>query len=76
MSKRPNEHLRATPKRLIVGPVKVLGDISIWDAESTHILDIRGWGRLQYYEGGEELQDKIAAWVAAAINEKLERDPI
>lgn len=66
---------RPTPKRLIVGPVTAINQM-VSDSESNRILDIRGWGRLQYYRGGAELQDKITAWVVEAINEKLERDPI
>jgi hypothetical protein len=46
------------------------------DANSNHILDIRGWGRIQYYENAEDVQDKLAKWVEDAINEKLKKDPI
>lgn len=66
---------RPTPKRLIVGPVKATY-AGVWDAEGHHILDMRGWGRLQYFENGDQIQDRLAEYVAAAINEKLERDPI
>ncbi len=66
---------RPTPKRLIVGPVKAICGM-MHDAEGNHICDIRGWGRIQYYENAEAIQDKMADWIAEAINEKLERDPI
>lgn len=67
---------RKTPKNLITGKVKLLGNCMLWDEDSNHICDIRGWGRLQYYERGDELQDKMAQFVADAINEKLEREPL
>lgn len=66
---------RPTPAKLIVGPVRARY-ANIYDAEGQHICDIRGWGRIQYFKNPEETQDKIADWVAAAINEKLEKDPI
>lgn len=67
---------RPTPSRLIVGPVKVGYLTDIRDAQGNHVADIRGWGRISYYEGAEEIQNRIAKFVADAINEKLERDPI
>lgn len=66
---------RPTPPRLIVGPVKAVCNM-LHDAEGNHICDMRGWGRLQYFKDGDKLQDKLGDWVAEAINEKLERDPI
>lgn len=66
---------RPTPEKLIVGPVKHVCGM-IHDKEGNHIVDIRGWGRLQYMKDGEILQDKIGDWVAQAINEKLSKDPI
>lgn len=72
MNKTP---FRPTPEHLIVAPVQhIMGKIT--DAESHMICDIRGWGRLQYMEKGEELQDKIGDFIADAINEKLDKDPI
>lgn len=67
---------RKTPKNLIVGKVKAHMAGDIWDEDSNHICDIRGWGRLQYFERGDELQDKMARFVADAINEKLDREPL
>lgn len=66
---------RPTPERLIVGPVTEYCQ-KVTDAEGNMLVDIRGWGRLQYFKDGDKLQDKIAKWVVDAINEKLERDPI
>lgn len=70
-----NNKFRPTPDRLIIGPVKVVCGM-VHDAEGNHILDIRGWGRIQYYENAEGIQDKIAQWVVDAINEKLDKQPI
>lgn len=71
----PPQAYRPTPARLIVGPVTAYSGM-LHDAEGNHICDIRGWGRLQYMKDGDKLQDKIGDWVAAAINEKLAKDPI
>lgn len=66
---------RPTPKNLIVGPVTGYAGM-IHDADGNHIADIRGWGRLQYMENPEELQDGILAWLVEAINERLKTHPI
>jgi hypothetical protein len=71
----PQNSFRPTPARLIEGKVSATYDM-IHDSKGHHICDIRGWRRLQYFEGGEALQYKIAKYVADAINEKLEREPI
>lgn len=44
---------------------------SIHDATSHHVLDIRGWGRIQKLLAAEEMMDAIGEFVADAINEKL-----
>ena len=67
---------RKTPKNLIEAPVKIGFQTDIRDANGDYVCDIRGWGRLQYYERGDELQDKMAKFVEDAINEKLEREPL
>lgn len=67
---------RPTPEHLIVGPVRIGYTTDVIDAEDNKVCDIRGWGRLQYFENGEGLQDKIAQYVVDAINEKLAKDPI
>lgn len=67
---------RKTPKNLIKGKVKAHMAGDIWDEDGFHVCDIRGWGQLQYFERGDELQDKMAQFVADAINEKLAREPL
>ncbi len=47
---------------------------SIFDESNNQILDIRGWGRLQYSDNAEELQDSIGKFVADAINKHAEKD--
>ncbi len=44
----------------------------IFDKENNHILDIRGWGRIQYMDNPTETQDFIGKFIANAINQKLE----
>lgn len=66
---------RPTPKRLIVGPVKAYAGM-LHDSEGNHICDIRGWGRIQYFENAEQIQDGLADWVAEAITERLKTHPI
>lgn len=67
---------RTTPKKLIVGKVKVMGDGMIFDEDGNHICDVRGWGRYQYMKDGAQIHDKVAEWIADAINKKLETNPI
>lgn len=47
--------------------------VSGWvsDANGNHVLDIRGWGRLQYADDdkGPEIQDAIGEWVVKTLNE-------
>lgn len=71
----PEQKYRPTPDRLIVGPVTHLYGM-IHDAEGNHICDVRGYGRLQYMKDGEDLQDGIGEWLAAAINARLDSNPI
>jgi hypothetical protein len=44
----------------------------ISDANGNHILDMRGWGYLQYHsegaDAGAKLQDAIAQWVVDTLN--------
>ncbi len=40
----------------------------IFDADNNLILDVRGFGRLQYLIGGAEIQDNIGEYVAECIN--------
>ena len=45
------------------------------DKQGHHILDIRGWGFLQYADNdkGEELQDEIGQWVIDTLNNEWEK---
>ncbi len=42
----------------------------VWDANSGRVLDIRGWGRLQYHADGAKLQDAIGDWVVETLNKE------
>lgn len=56
-------------EKALVFPLKVEeGYVS--DQLDHHVLDIRGWGYLQYAENdkGTELQDGIAEWVVSTLN--------
>lgn len=57
----------------IKGPVKYdpMGQM-ILDDDKNLICDIRGWGRIQYMDEPEKIQDFIGKTIAVAINEKLE----
>lgn len=46
----------------------------IWDKDNAMIAQVRGWGRLQYMDDAEALQDMVSDFIVDAINEKLERD--
>lgn len=58
-------------------PLKLEGYGTIMDANSNHVADIRGWGRLQYHPDGDEaaskLQDAIGDWVVNTLNEEAAR---
>lgn len=66
---------RPTPEKLIVGPVTSYCGM-MHDAEGSHILDVRGWGRLQYFENAQQLNDSIEAWLVEAVNDRLKTHPI
>ena len=40
----------------------------IFDADGKHLLDIRGWGWIQYKTNGSEIQDSIGKYIAECIN--------
>ena len=46
----------------------------IADAEQHHIMDMRGWGYIQYHPAGPdaaaELQDAIGLWVVETLNKE------
>jgi hypothetical protein len=41
----------------------------IFDANNNHVLDIRGWGRIQYQENGMAKQDAFGRFVTKLLNE-------
>jgi hypothetical protein len=45
----------------------------IFDQNGFMCAQIRGWGVLQYYENGAELQDELQQFIISAMNEKFER---
>lgn len=48
----------------------------IWDSAGHMVLQMRGWGYIQYLDQGEkseELQDSIVDWVVRTLN-KAEED--
>lgn len=49
----------------------------VHDANSHHVLDIRGWGNIQYHSDGPDaaaaLQDAIGDWVVKTLNEEAKR---
>lgn len=46
----------------------------IADQQGHHLLDMRGWGFIQYLgEGAEELQDGICNWVVETLNKEFEK---
>lgn len=55
----------------IKGPLKYdsYGQM-IWDSNNHHLVDIRGWGFLQYFEDGELAQDAFGQMIVDAFNEK------
>jgi len=45
----------------------------IWDSKDNLILDIRGWGRLQYLSEPKERQDQIGKMITEAINNVVKK---
>lgn len=41
----------------------------IFDADNNHVLDIRGWGRIQYKDNAEAKQDAFGQFVCNLLNE-------
>lgn len=54
----------------IAFPVHHGGAGMIHDVNSNHILDIRGWGRIQYEKNGSQIQDAIADKVVEILNKE------
>jgi len=42
---------------------------SIYDANNDHVLDIRGWGRIQYMDNAEAKQDAFGRFVTKLLND-------
>lgn len=62
-------------EKALVFPLKLdEGTGWIVDQEFHHVLDVRGWGYLQYADDdkGAELQDGIAEWVVETLNKEYE----
>lgn len=57
-------------------PLKIESGM-VWDANMHHVLDMRGWGYLQYHDKGggaaAELQDTIGQWVVDTLNAEARR---
>jgi hypothetical protein len=58
---------------LIKPPFKKDCTIHIFDQNYFMCGAVRGWGALQDYENGAELQDELQAFMIDAMNEKFER---
>ena len=46
------------------------GTQMIFDSNEEIVLDVRGWGRIQYLPEPEKRQDSIGEFIADAMNEK------
>lgn len=42
----------------------------VFDQENSMMMEVRGWGKIQYHKGAEELQDAMGEMFAKAFNEK------
>lgn len=57
-------------EQAITFPLQIHNGSWVSDANGHHILDICGWGFIQYLgEGAEKLQDDIGQWVVDTLNE-------
>lgn len=58
-------------------PLKLAHGTWISDANGGHVIDIRGWGKLQYHEQGVDyaanIQDSFAIWVVETLNNEAIR---
>lgn len=46
---------------------------TIFDDDMHMVAQVRGWGRLQYKENAEEIQDGIGEMIVQAFNEKYHK---
>jgi hypothetical protein len=58
---------------LIKPPFRKDGTMHIFDQNNFMCGMVRGWGALQNYENGAELQDELHQFMIDAMNEKFER---
>lgn len=58
----------------IVFPLKHNAAGWICDANASHIMDIRGWGRIQRRSDGGQIHDAIAEQVVKILNEWYENN--
>ena len=58
-------------EKALVFPLKLSNETWVSDQIGHHVLDIRGWGYLQYADDGKgaEIQDSIGEWVVKTLNE-------
>lgn len=54
-------------------PLKLEHIQTVTDQLGNHIIDLRGWDRLQYHENGAQLQDGIGEWIVATLNEAYKK---
>jgi hypothetical protein len=60
---------------LLMPPFKTAGALPhIFDGNDFVCGMVRGWGSLQDYENGAELQDELKQFIVDAMNEKFERE--
>ena len=62
-------------EKCLVFPLKIAHSSAGWitDQLNHHVLDVRGWGYIQYADkNAEELQDGIAEWVVETLNKEWE----
>lgn len=59
-------------KDLYKPPFKYING-KIFDSEDNHVLDIRGWGRIQYMDDSETRQDKFGDYVAEILTKAYEK---
>ena len=43
--------------------------ICILDSKNNKVLDVRGWGRIQYLDHPEDRQDEIGKWLELIMND-------
>jgi hypothetical protein len=50
-------------------PVRYMPEgTTIWDAENKMIIDVRGWGWIQYLSEGDQMQDALGEKIVEFLN--------